>query len=792
MVRRPGGRSHGRGRVSTGDLLRAEEKSGEEGNGRTSGSSVTPERRSRHRAAGGGDAPPRRVAGPSIPRAARLAAAVLLPLLIFSCRETALRPDVALLPLAEPVPTTAAAAGAAATREPRRVAIGHSERLALVSSPEGEWRIPVELAEGDRLTWSAAVPRADADDPGSASPPTAGGTLTLSLVGGREVALGRWRLSAADGWRAGALEVPAEAGDGAGVLRLSSDAPFAWAELSLLRRDAAAPPRPNLILVSVDTLRADRLGLYGAERDTSPNLDRFAADALVFDKALSPSTWTLPSHGSLFTGLLPDQHGLIGVGDRLGPTTPTVAERLRRLGYRTVAFTDGGFLGPQWGLSDGFDRYDTTPGHAWTPKDVAVIVAAASRWLEANGHEPWFLFVHTYEVHQPYRNVEGFADPFLPPDADRTTPVVAFRLAAFPADPEQAERALAFYDGGVARMDHHLGGWLEALRAGGGLDDTAVILTSDHGEELGDHGAYEHALGRLYDENVRVPLLVRPPGGPPGGGRRETVPASGLDVAPTLLAWAGAADAALPGRPLLELAQTGTAARPVLVHGSASLPEQLERRYRLDEGSDSVVFDRKRSVVLHFDRAADPGMRRAGRLWGPELNPPGADLPEPPRGKPRAMLARLQAVQAWLEGAGLAVRLPAAAAAVQVRKDSALVPLGVWDGAAWRPLHADHRRAVTAPGWPAVLRFELAPGRRPRSVWLEEMPVEEGSGRPPWAPLELPLVGARDLLAPGWNPIDGRLPAPGEIFGPAAKSETGRIELDERAREELRALGYLR
>jgi hypothetical protein len=287
-----------------------------------------------------------------------------------------------------------------------------------------------------------------------------------------------------------------------------------------------------------------------------------------------------------------------------------------------------------------------------------------------------------------------------------------------------------------------------------------------------------------------VPLIVRPAGGTPG--RRVAAPATSLDVAPTLLGWAGAADPALAGEPLDALAETGLATRPVLVHGSASLPDRVERRYRMDQGTETVVFDRKRSLVMHFDRAGDPEMRLPKRLWWEELRRPDAEPPPAPEGVVADLLSRLQMVQAWLEGEGLATPLPPEASAVQVREDSALVPLGVWDAATWRPLHDGHRRGRTTPGWPALLRFELVAGRRPRQVWLEGMPVAEGDGRPPWAPLVLPLAARRELAAPGWNPITGVLPRPGEVFRPAPKPQVLDVELDERAREELRALGYLR
>ena len=765
----------------------------------------------------------RRRAGERRWRPGRFAAQALAPLaalvlLLAACRQPP-RHDLSLLVLAEPVVDAAAppatidwggaeAGGPRSAREPQRIACEDSERLAVLTAPGFAWEMPVEVVAGDRLRWSAVAappPPASVDEraAGRARSAVTAGSLELRLADGRAVPVASFVVPVGEPWSEHEAELPADAlaalpSDGGARLRLVSDAPLAWAELRLLHRDPAAPRRPNIVLVSIDTLRADRMGLYGGEHATTPHLEGFASDALVFDRALSTSTWTLPSHGSLLTGLLPDQHGLIAVPDQLPPDMPTVAARLRRLGYHTVAFTDGGFLRPRWGLSVGFDRWDTTPGQPWEPKDVAVVVDEARRWLAGNGYEPFFLFVHTYEVHQPYRDVEGFADPFLPPGAEPGGALQAFELAEFPADPAESALARALYDGGVARADHYLGGWLEELRDGGALADTAVIVTSDHGEELGDHGTYEHAYGRLYDENVHVPLIVRPAGGT--AGRHVAVPASGLDVAPTLLAWAGAADPSLPGEPLEAVAADGSPRRPVFVHGAASLSERYEQRYRIDRGTDTVILDRKRALVLRYDRAADPGMRRPRRMW--QRRAEAAAVPPPPADPVTAeLLSRLQMVQAWVSGAGLATRLPAATSAVQVRRTSALVPSGVWAAAVWRPLGAGNRRGPVLAGWPSLLRFEVQPGGRPRRVFLEGVAPAEGSGRPPWAPRELRLTARPELEEAGWNPITGVLPQPGEVFHAAPPVHAlagGRngvletLELDEATRQELRALGYLR
>ena len=757
---------------------------------------------------------------------ALLAAVVSLLVVVLGCAPEAPRPSVSLLPLAGPVLSGPATADPAAGRDrsrrfssrqfsgvpepwpldrPGRLRVGSSERLALVTTPEVTWEMPVALGAGDRLVLSAVQlgpaeghrGEAGGEADGEAPPPAAGRLLLLDEDGDErtlaELAVGPGE------WAEFELRV-AEAGEGR--LRLASvSGAVAWAGVLLVRDEPAPPARPNLVLVSVDTLRADRLAAYGAGRPVAPNLDRFAEGSLVFQRSLSTSTWTLPSHASMFTGQLPDQHGLVSLHDRLPADLPTVAGRLAEVGYHTVGITDGGFLHPRWSLAAGFHRWDWTEGDPWEPKDVRVVVERARTWLEANRFEPYFLFVHTYETHQPYSNREGFADPFLPTgDEGPDRLVVPGDLAVDPADPDQARRATALYDGGVARMDHHLGGWLLELAESGRLDGTAVVVTSDHGEELGEHGGYEHGAGKVYDENVRVPLLVRLPGGGDGGGETGagrtgmvTTPVTSLDLAPTLLAWAGASDPSLPGRTLTALAAEPDPERPVLAHGVNSLPDLHERHYRLDRGDHTLLLDRVRSVLRSFDRGQDPGMEHPRTVAAPGETGQTPVAADTARG-----LARLQAVLAWAgvggdaegeaegEGGGdrLAVALPPEAGAMEAGRGSAVVPRGVWDGASWRPLGEATGRVPLRPGLPALLTFDPRGGHRPRV--LELSPGDGGTGE------ALALRGARWTEEPGWNPVDGRLPGPGEIFRTAGRGAAATLELDDEARRELRALGYLR
>ena len=273
----------------------------------------------------------------------------------------------------------------------------------------------------------------------------------------------------------------------------------------------------NVILISIDTLRADRLGCYGAEAVETPAIDRLAAEGVRFENAFSPVPLTLPAHWTIHTGVEPWNHGVVDNGmTLLTPPAATLAERFSSAGYDTGAFVAAFVLNRTFGLDRGFARFDDGPAddaaldqllHATAPADERVGRALA--WLRRPRAQPFFLWLHLYDPHAPY-------DP--PP---------AFR-ALYPGRPYDAE--VAFVDTQVARV-------LAAIQAAGIADQTLVALVSDHGESLGEHGEATHGL-LLYDATLRVPLLVRLPGNLPAGSVRDEV--VGLaDIAPTVLALAG-------------------------------------------------------------------------------------------------------------------------------------------------------------------------------------------------------------------------------------------------------------
>ncbi len=292
--------------------------------------------------------------------------------------------------------------------------------------------------------------------------------------------------------------------------------------------------RPNVILILVDTLRADHLGMYGYERDTSPFLDAWATGAVVFDQAYAPSSWTRPSTVSLLTGLDPIHHRVEDRLDVIPPSLPLLGERLQVEGYATFAAITNPHVSSAWAFDRGFDVFDDLEALGLGTGADAVVDHVVARIDALAESEPFFLYLHLIDPHTPF-------DP--PPPFD----------ARFPADPEDVgDYAIAGYDGEIAFVDSQLRRLFEALRARGLEDGTMAIVTSDHGEELLERGGIGHGVN-LFEEVLRVPLIVRFPDGAHAGARvAERV--SLIDVVPTILsALRDVPAAGLDGRDLTTL-----------------------------------------------------------------------------------------------------------------------------------------------------------------------------------------------------------------------------------------------
>jgi len=372
-------------------------------------------------------------------------------------------------------------------------------------------------------------------------------------------------------------------------------------------------PGANLVLVSIDTLRADHLSLYGYGRVTSPHLDDFARTGVLFENAYSQSPKTATSHMTLFTGLHPGAHGVTnwweGEADALSGAVPTLSTTLESQGYRCGAFTGGGNVAGALGFNRGFERYEDS-GRG-TLDDVVA-------WTEdAAGKGPYFLFFHTFEVHDPYLPpvpYDGTFDPAYdgPLRSSRTeeqaslngTKYVyheAFWRSFDRASPRERARLVALYDAEILYTDLVVSRLLSRLADRRLLENTVVVFTADHGEEFFEHGATLH--NTLHEEVLRVPLLIRLPGGARGGSRVPD-PVRLVDVKPTLLDLLGIAsgESLLEGRSLLPaIFGRSLEAQPLYAEWKNPRRDMLA----LTEGGYKLIWDRLEKRRLLFDKTRD-------------------------------------------------------------------------------------------------------------------------------------------------------------------------------------------
>jgi arylsulfatase A-like enzyme len=433
----------------------------------------------------------------------------------------------------------------------RRVSaeLGVENRPAFVLLPGESLRFALPaLAPGRRLELGVG-PFAPALWPGRAGSAALRVRLDGSALGSTEVVVPAASEDAR--WTPLALALP----DGARTLELAveGDAPLALGA-PLVRGSAPPATRPNVLLVSIDTLRADRVGAYGNPDGHTPNLDALARVGLLCRDTSAQAPYTLPSHATLLTGQFPSVHGVVAHESTLGVARSTsLAEALARAGYATRAFTAGGFVNSAFGLDQGFDAFseiDPVPevsshyGRKLTRKyDEARAArlleeqgyAGVERWLAERGGEPFFLFLHTYTVHdydapRAYITCDqrGCPRPKIEQLSTREAEPASFT-------PEMRAHVAHLYEAALRYTDARLGRILEHLRALGLAESTLVVVTSDHGEEFFEHGQLQH--GRtLYEELLRIPLILVGPGIP---ARELTRPAMQIDVAPTILARLG-------------------------------------------------------------------------------------------------------------------------------------------------------------------------------------------------------------------------------------------------------------
>ena len=393
--------------------------------------------------------------------------------------------------------------------------------------------------------------------------------------------------------------------------------------------------RPNVLLVVMDTTRVDHLSCYGYPRNTTPHLDRFAEEGIVFEQATAAAPWTLPSHASLFTGLLPSQHRADWTHQRLDDRLVTLAELLREHGYQTAGFSNNGWIGRALNFDQGFDYFvETWEGNQLVSRLALVGIArklermlrrAAGpsersdranaartnreirRWLDTarDAQRPFFLFVNYLEPHFPYEPPEPYRSRFVQPAHQRVARKLnpsAFTRLAPPVQFDATVQATLtdLYDGEIAYLDMRVGELLEGLTARQLLDQTVVIVTSDHGENLGDHAIFEHQFC-VYETLVHVPLILRYPRRFPAG-IRVAEPVSLVDVMPTLVKLLGleaqTVEAASPGRSWVGSGLAVPPDRTILAEYAPPLPRLKDYRRR-NQALDERYFTRRLKSLKH-------------------------------------------------------------------------------------------------------------------------------------------------------------------------------------------------
>ena len=393
---------------------------------------------------------------------------------------------------------------------------------------------------------------------------------------------------------------------------------------ALVLTAACAPPEPgarNLVLLSLDTLRADRLGLYGYGRDTSPRIDAFAGEAFVFERAQSAANATAGAHHALFQSR-PASRAIGSSGK-----APTLAGILHGAGWRTAGFTDGGTMSRAMGFARGFQRFDD--GN----RGLSESLPKALAWLDevAGGRAPFYLFVHSFDAHLPYDPPPPYDERFGadydgPVTGARTLPLLRGVRRIFEQshldgpivlDPADRERVSALYDGEIAKTDALLASLLDRLDAPDLVGDTLIVLLSDHGEEFWEHGSVLHSH-TLYQELLHVPLILRVPGWRDRGARIAT-PVSMIDLLPTLLELLHVpAPPGLRGHSLLPL---------LLEPGRAHEPRPLlSEGYPFGRNQQSVSLDGFKLIrslrsgrVELYDLEADPDERNDLAAARPEV-----------------------------------------------------------------------------------------------------------------------------------------------------------------------------
>lgn len=426
---------------------------------------------------------------------------------------------------------------------------------------------------------------------------------------------------------------------------------------------ALKPGRFNVVLISLDTTRADHLSCYGYDRPTTPHLDSLADEGLLFEHCVAVSNYTLPTHASMLTGLYAEAHGARlllpeecgnfdpgAPGGVLADACITLAEALSQHGYRTGAvLANHGFLHPRYQLDQGFDHYDARAGsvhYAYRP--AAEITQEAIAWLQRAPDRPFFLFLNYMDPHHPYNPPPPYAQRFVGGDSEAWQPrseayfreiIVDVTLKGKSIPDELAQWLTDRYDGELAYMDAAVGRLIQWLREQGLYEKTIFLVTSDHGEALGEHSVRGHGF-RLYEPELAVPMILKLPGQGHRGKRRDRV--SHVDCTPTILECLGIEmDVPFHGRSMLhvDLRDVFATKHPDVKMSEARVPlDQIQRaiyrgslKYLEYSDAPPELYDLQRDPYEQRNLASSrpddvAALSEALRIWIDRIKPL-----EPPR-----------------------------------------------------------------------------------------------------------------------------------------------------------------
>ena len=567
----------------------------------------------------------------------------------------------------------------------------------------------------------------------------------------------------------------------------TGEADRAWWGAPVLTVDRKAP---LVIIYLVDTLRADHTGVYGYSRKTTPELDAFARDAVVFDAAVVHASWTKPSVASILTSRLPGQHRAVQLRDPLDPSNITIAQRLDERGWATgAAIANSVIYGAESEFDRGFDVFAGLHGDDDRRSKLVgadVVVDSALAFLRSRRGLPTLLFVHTMDPHVPYEPPAPFDrmfEPFPTEGHPARDPRTDYK------EPLDRERMIGQYDGDIAFGDREFGRFLRELKTAGLYADALLVFLSDHGEEFLDHGLWLHGRS-LFDELIRVPLVVKFPGNR-GAGTRVAQQVQGLDVVPTVLEAVGLPlPGEVGGQPLQRTLTGATKPRPALAeishrgfvaHGVRTDGDKYVRRFSPDDDE------------LYFDLARDPGEKTslagesADRVRLLQAQAEAGMAPSPFRyavevGGSGRFALRLE-TRGWLEGV----------------EATGLGPQERWSlggNGRWLDLALTPR-----PGAPRQIGFTVRPVGAPvtlagtrdgRPLRPADIAVGESSFRPEAFPFRLPDVESETEADRGLNLFAApRGAAPGVRVWLTLPAGRSLQELDPEARERLKALGYV-